>query len=177
MVFVVILCYVQSIESICIYILNRLLIRCRKMVCLGSRRKDHPNVDPYCHMNDEGHAIDTNKCEKKVTVMATVLFASTLLIAQCIDVSFTFHLLHSFLALIVSCCRFSSHTIKHSPVRCTSTFVSGQAIRFTMSKCWLSTPSSNYMVARWTTFRKNYRNGKVFLATQFVSLNFLYFSV
>lgn len=115
--------------------------------------------------------------EKKVTVMATVLFASTLLIARCIDVSFTFHLLHSFLALIVSCCRFSSHTIKHSPVRCTSTFVSGQAIRFTMSKCWLSTPSSNYMVARWTTFRKNYRNGKVFLATQFVSLNFLYFCV
>lgn len=66
------------------------------------------------------------------------------------------------LVLIVSCCRFFSFTVEHSAVGCTSTFISGQAIRFTVSKCWISTASCNYMVARWTTIRENYRNGKLF---------------
>lgn len=65
------------------------------------------------------------------------------------------------LVLIVSCCWFFSHTVEHSTVRCTSTFISRQAIRFSVSKRWLSTTSCNYVVARWTTIGENYRNGKL----------------
>lgn len=59
-------------------------------------------------------------------------------------------------------CQFFSHTVEHSPVGRTSTFISGQALRFTVSECWLTTASCNYMVARWTAIRENYRNGKLF---------------
>lgn len=42
-------------------------------------RIDHPNGAPYCHMNDEGHAIDRNRW-RKVTVVVNVLFASACLL-------------------------------------------------------------------------------------------------
>lgn len=64
------------------------------------------------------------------------------------------------------CLNFYSHTVEHSPVGCTSAIISGQAIRFIMSERWLSATSCNYVVARWTTIRENYGNGKLY----FISL-------